>query len=81
MTFIASILSSTPPNTVYELPANEAFILPLTDHLKSCEHKSQASTNCGLYGNSDYRVSFDVLIDNKRLVNKSFTFTTGNVNY
>ena len=68
-------------NTIYELPANEAFILPLTDRLKSCERKSQASTNCGLYGNSDYRVSFDVLIDNKRLVNKSFTFTTGNVNY
>ena len=68
-------------NTIYELPANEAYILPLTDHLKSCERKSIKNTNCGLYGNTDYRVSFDVLIDNKRLVNKSFTFTTGHVNY
>lgn len=68
-------------NTIYELPANEAFILPLTDQLKSCERNSKANANCGLYGNSDYRVSFDVLIDNKKLVNKSFTFKTGNVNY
>lgn len=68
-------------NTIYELPANEAFILPLTDYLKSCERNAKKHENCGLYGNSDYRVSFDVLIDNKKLVTKSFTFKTGNVNY
>ena len=66
-------------NTSYELPANEAFILPLTDHLKSCEHRAKVAQNCGLYGNSQYRVSFDVMIDNKALISKSFTFTTGEV--
>ncbi|MDN5565863.1 MAG: CAP domain-containing protein [Psychrobacter sp.] len=68
-------------NTSYELPANEAFILPLTDRLKSCEHRPKVGQNCGLYGNSQYRVSFDVMIDNKALVNKTFTFTTGEVSY
>ncbi len=68
-------------NTSYELPDNEAFILPLTDRLKSCEHRPKVGQNCGLYGNSQYRVSFDVMIDNKALVNKTFTFTTGQVSY
>ncbi|WP_352309855.1 CAP domain-containing protein [Psychrobacter sp. W2-37-MNA-CIBAN-0211] len=70
-------------NTNYALPANEAFILPLTDALKSCEIKRAAnqSQQCGLYGNTKYQVSFDILVDNKTLQNKSFTFTTGKVNY
>ena len=68
-------------NTSYELPANEAFILPLTDHLKSCEHRPKIGENCGLYGNSQYRVSFDVMIDKKALINKTFTFSTGEVSY
>ena len=70
-------------NTNYALPANEAFILPLTDALKSCEVKRSAdqSQQCGLYGNTKYQVSFDILVDDKNLENKSFTFTTGNVNY
>ena len=68
-------------NTSYQLPANEAFILPLTDNFKSCENRPKVSENCGLYGNSQYRVSFDVMIDNKALVNKSFIFTTGEVGY
>ncbi|WP_440465265.1 CAP domain-containing protein [Psychrobacter sp. ASPA161_6] len=70
-------------NTNYALPANEAFILPLTDALKSCETKRAAnqSQQCGLYGNTKYQVSFDILVDNKTLQNKSFTFTTGEVNY
>lgn len=70
-------------NTNYALPANEAFILPLTDALKSCEVKRSAdqSQQCGLYGNTKYQVSFDILVDDKNLENKSFTFTTGEVNY
>ncbi len=68
-------------DTIYQLPANEAFILPLTDTLKSCEHKPNKSANCGLYSNSQYRVSFEVMIDNKAVINKSFTFTTGEVDY
>ena len=68
-------------NTNYALPANEAFILPMTDALKSCEIGSKKGGNCGLYGNTQYQVSFDVLVDNKTLKQQSFTFTTGNVNY
>ena len=70
-------------NTNYALPANEAFILPLTDALKSCEVNRAAnqSQQCGLYGNTKYQVSFDILIDDKNLESKSFTFTTGKVNY
>lgn len=68
-------------NTDYEIPANEAFILPLTDTLKSCKKGIKKAQNCGLYGNSQYRVSFDVMIDNKALISQSFTFTTGEVSY
>ena len=68
-------------NTINALPANEAFILPITDSLKSCEITSKKDKNCGLYGNSEYRVSFDLLVDNKTVESKSFTFTTGAVNY
>ena len=69
--------------TNFELPANEAFIMPLTDSLKSCEAKrtQNQSQQCGLYGNTEYHVSFDVLVDNKDLQSKSFTFKTGAVNY
>ena len=67
--------------TSYQLPANEAFILPITDHLKSCEVGNRKGQNCGLYGNSDYQVSFDILIDNKNLETRAFTFKTGPVNY
>ena len=70
-------------NTNYELPENEAFILPLTDALKSCEVKRRAdqSQQCGLYGNTKYQVSFDILVDNQVSETQSFTFTTGQVNY
>ncbi len=68
-------------NTAYELPKNEAFILPLTDSLKSCKTGRKQGQNCGLYGNSEYKVSFDVLVDNQTLNTKKFTFRTGNVNY
>lgn len=70
-------------NTNYALPANEAFILPLTDALKSCEvtRAANQSQQCGLYGNTKYQVSFDILVDGKNLESKSFTFTTGEVNY
>ena len=68
--------------TYYKLPENEVFLLPLTDGFKSCEtDRNSTRNNCGLYGNSDYRVSFDVLIDNKTMQSKSFTFKTGDVNY
>ena len=67
--------------TNYALPTNEAFILPLTDALKSCESGSNKGGNCGLYGNSEYKVSFDILVDDKTLEQQSFTFTTGKVNY
>lgn len=65
----------------YAITANEAFILPLTDSLKSCESGQRQGQNCGLYGNSAYEVSFDVMVDNKLLQNKRFTFKTGAVNY
>ncbi|WP_227677734.1 CAP domain-containing protein [Psychrobacter sp. H8-1] len=67
--------------TAYELPQNQAFILPLTDSLQSCEVGRRKGKNCGLYGNSKYQVSFDVLVDNKTLEKQSFTFTTGEVTY
>ena len=68
--------------TSYELPKNEVFIMPLTDGFKSCEAgKGYGKNQCGLYGNSEYAVSFDVLIDNKTMQTKSFTFKTGDVNY
>lgn len=67
--------------TANKLPDNEAFILPLTDDLQSCEAGRRKGGNCGLYGNSEYRVSFDVLVDNKDLQSQSFSFTTGAVNY
>lgn len=67
--------------TNYALPTNEAFILPLTDALTSCELGSNKGGNCGLYGNSEYKVSFDILVDDKTLEQQSFTFTTGRVNY
>lgn len=67
--------------TSYELPANEAFILPLTDRLESCEHRPKIGENCGLYGNSDYRISFDILVNDRAVERKSFTFTTGAVSY
>lgn len=67
--------------TAYELPQNEAFILPLTDSLQSCETGRRVGKNCGLYGNSEYQVSFDVLVDNKTQETKKITFTTGEVNY
>ena len=71
-------------NTSNALPANEAFILPLTDALNSCGEVRRAanqSKQCGLYGNTKYQVSFDVLVDDTTLESQSFTFTTGNVNY
>lgn len=67
--------------TENELPANEAFILPLTDMLKSCKTGRKKGGNCGLYGNSEYRVSFDILVDKSDLISQSFTFKTGAVNY
>lgn len=66
--------------TAYELLKNEAFILPLTDTFKSCETGRRKGENCGLYGNSAYKVSFDILVDGKTSENKQFTFTTGNFN-
>lgn len=67
--------------TDFELLANEAFIMPLTDSFKSCETSPRQGNNCGLYGNSEYQVSFDVLVDNKDMQSKSFTFKTGEVTY
>ena len=68
-------------NTNYALPANEAFILPITDNLKSCKITTKKDQNCGLHGESEYRVSFDVLVDNRTLKQQSFSFSTGKVNY
>lgn len=65
--------------TAAELPKNKAFILPLTDSLETC-NKGYNVKNCGLYGNSEYQVSFDILSDNKTLASKSFKFKTGNTN-
>ncbi|ALF58628.1 hypothetical protein AOC03_00030 [Psychrobacter urativorans] len=67
--------------TDHELKENEAFILPITDNHKSCEVGARKGLNCGLYGHSEYKVSFTVLVDGKKLEKKQFTFKTGNVNY
>jgi len=73
-------------NTEYELPKNEAFILPITDSVASCETSIKQAMikkakNCGLHGNSDYKVSFDVIINDQRMIHQSFSFMTGEVNY
>ncbi len=73
-------------NTEYQLSKNEAFILPITDSLNSCEsvikkYNLSKAKNCGLHGNSEYQVSFDISIDNKRLQTQSFSFMTGETNY
>lgn len=68
--------------TNYQIAANEAFILPLPDNFKTCEQGSiRQGKECGLHGNTTYQVSFDVLVDNKDTISKSFHFTTGDVNY
>lgn len=66
-------------NTSHAMKPNEAFILPITDNLKSCQGTRGAATNCGLHGNTTYQVSFDVLVDNRTLKQQSFKFTTGKV--
>ena len=63
----------------YELDANSAFILPLTDNLKSCETNKEPGYrkgNCGLYKDSQYKVSFDVMVDGTELKHKTITFGT-----
>ena len=65
----------------FALPKNEAFILPITDQLNSCNRLLKKEKNCGLHGNSEYQVSFDIIINNQRTVNQSFSFMTGEVNY
>lgn len=64
----------------YELPRNKAFLLPITDSLKSCP-TNKPWTNCGLNNYTKYKVSFDVLVDGKNIVKKEFVFTTGGTNY
>lgn len=65
-------------DTEYELPKSKAFILPITDNLMSC--KAGKYTNCGLNSNTQYHVSFDVLVDDKTLIKHSFKFKTGSNN-
>lgn len=65
-------------NTEDELPKSKAFILPITDNIISC--KAGKYKNCGLNSNTRYQVSFDVLVDNKKLIKHSFNFTTGETN-
>lgn len=64
--------------TSHELDKNKAFILPITDNVVSCPKTYQQ--NCGLHPNTKYKVSFDVLVDNKTLNKQSFSFTTGKTN-
>ena len=52
---------------------NEAFIMPLTDSMKSCKDKS---SNCGLFPSTNHAVSFDVVSDGT-LVRKTIKFKTG----
>lgn len=68
-------------NTEYELPNNAAFILPITDALDSCHKLMSKAKNCGLYGNSDYQVSFDIIINDQRMLHQSFNFMTGAADY
>ena len=65
-------------DTEYRLPKSKAFILPITDNIMSC--KAGKYTNCGLHSNTQYQVSFDVLVDGKKLIKHSFKFKTGNSN-
>lgn len=62
----------------YELPMNKAFILPITDKIKSC--KSGRYKNCGLMPHTKYQVSFDAVVDGGAVINKSFVFETGATN-
>ncbi|GAA0321906.1 CAP domain-containing protein [Psychrobacter aestuarii] len=80
-TTLLDTLSDPHPNTGYALKPNEAFILPITDNINSCEGKRGRATNCGLHGNTTYTVSFDVLVDNTALKQQRFNFTTGAVSY
>ena len=68
------------PNTSYALAQNEAFILPITDDLSSCTDTRLNRSNCGLHGNTEYEVSFDIMVDGSDMMTKQFTFTTGAVN-
>ena len=63
----------------HQMDRNKAYILPITDGINSC-NKSTSNNNCGLNSHTKYQVSFDVMIDNKEMQSKSFTFTTGETN-
>lgn len=68
-------------NTEYELSKNEAFILPITDELNSCKGILKKTKNCGLHSNTNYQISFDIIINNQRMIHQSFGFMTGDVDY
>lgn len=80
-THILSYQNDPYKDTEFALPANEAFILPITDALSSCRGMTRKSKNCGLHGNSEYRVRFDIVQSDNRIQSQSFTFRTGAVNY
>ncbi len=56
-----------------DLRENEAFLMPLTDNLKTCRNEK---SNCGLYPSTNHSVSFDVVSDGK-LIRKTIKFKTG----
>ena len=74
--------ASTDPHkgTEHELTENKVFILPITDNMDSCP-KNKPWKNCGLNANTEYRVTMDVLVDGKKRVRNSFSFSTGRTNY
>lgn len=77
-TYLLDTQSDPHQRTAAELPANSAFIIPLTDGFKNCDAKVRsAHNNCGLHPNTTYRASFTVQIDNVKTLQRSVEFTTG----
>ena len=64
-------------NTDFELPLNSAFIIPLTDNFDNCGTLYQNNpNNCGLDPETNYTVSFEVLVDGAKRIKRAFEFTT-----
>lgn len=65
-------------HTTAQLPANSAFIIPLTDSFNNCTAtKHSGHNNCGLNANTRYRVSFTVQVDDGSTLQRSIDFMTG----
>ena len=77
-TYLLDATSDPHKNTAAELPANSAFIIPLTDSFSNCAAQGRSvHNNCGLNANTRYRVGFTVQVDDGKTLQRSIDFTTG----